>query len=77
MTKPYHFGAGVFGGMLPLVATALLGALFVCDTKDVDVASGSGIETAAAALDEIVFSTVAAAASVGSEGRAIERNISS
>jgi len=67
ISLPYHIGAGWFGGMLPLVATAIvaaygniyaglwypiavagmtvvIGALFLRDTRDVDIASGSGVE---------------------------------
>ena len=66
MSLPYHIGNGWFGGMLPLLATAVVaatgniyaglwypigvalmtvvfGALFLRDTKDVDIATGSGV----------------------------------
>jgi hypothetical protein len=66
MSLPYHIGNGWFGGMLPLLATAIVaatgdiyaglwypivvavmtlvvGALFLRDTKDVDIRSGSGV----------------------------------
>jgi hypothetical protein len=69
MSLPYHIGAGVFGGMLPLLATAIVaatgniynglwypilvavitavvGGLFLRDTKDVDIQLGSGVEAA-------------------------------
>jgi hypothetical protein len=69
MSLPYHIGAGWFGGMLPLLATALaaaygdiyfglwypivvammtvvVGGLFLRDTKDIDITSGSGVEAA-------------------------------
>jgi MFS family permease len=69
MSLPYHIGAGVFGGMLPLLATAVvaatgdiyyglwypigvaavtavIGALFLRDTKDVDITVASGVEAA-------------------------------
>jgi hypothetical protein len=72
MSLPYHIGNGWFGGMLPLLATAvvaatgdiyaglwypigvalmtlLIGAVFLRDTKDVDIASGSGVEAQAKA----------------------------
>jgi hypothetical protein len=67
LSLPYHIGAGVFGGMLPLLATAIVaatgniynglwypilvaamtavvGGLFLRDTKDVDIQVGSGVE---------------------------------
>jgi MFS family permease len=67
MSLPYHIGNGWFGGMLPLLATAVVaatgniynglwypigvavmtlvvGALFLRETKDVDIETGSGIE---------------------------------
>jgi MFS family permease len=67
LSLPYHIGAGIFGGMLPLLATAIVavtgnvynglwypilvavmtavvGALFLHDTKDVDIQVGSGVE---------------------------------
>ncbi|MDC7788877.1 MFS transporter [Rhodoplanes sp. TEM] len=67
MSLPYHIGNGWFGGMLPLLATAivastgdiyaglwypigvagmtvLIGAVFLRETKDVDIATGSGVE---------------------------------
>jgi MFS family permease len=67
LSLPYHIGAGIFGGMLPLLATAIVavtgniynglwypiavavitavvGALFLRDTKDVDIQVGSGVE---------------------------------
>ena len=67
MSLPYHIGNGWFGGMLPLLATAIvaatgdiyaglwypivvavmtlvIGAIFLKDTKDVDIRTGSGIE---------------------------------
>jgi len=66
MSLPYHIGNGWFGGVLPLVATAVVastgniysglwypigvavmtvvvGGLFLRDTKDVDIATGSGV----------------------------------
>jgi MFS family permease len=66
MSLPYHIGNGWFGGMLPLLATAVVastgniynglwypilvalmtfvvGAIFLRDTKDVDIVSGSGV----------------------------------
>jgi hypothetical protein len=66
MSLPYHIGNGWFGGMLPLLATAIVastgdiyaglwypigvagmtlivGALFLRDTKGVDIRSGSGV----------------------------------
>src|SRR3984893_2349358 len=66
MSLPYHIGNGWFGGMLPLLATAVvattgniynglwypigvavmtlvIGLLFLRDTKDVDIVSGSGV----------------------------------
>jgi hypothetical protein len=70
MSVTYHIGAGWFGGMLPLIATAIVatygdiyfglwypiviaamtavvGGIFLRDTKDVDIAHGSGVEHAA------------------------------
>ncbi len=67
MSLPYHIGNGWFGGMLPLLATAIvaatgniyaglwypigvavmtliIGALFLRETKDVDINVGSGVE---------------------------------
>jgi len=67
MSLPYHIGNGWFGGMLPLLATAIVaatgdiyaglwypivvavmtlvvGAVFLRDTKGVDIRSGSGVE---------------------------------
>jgi hypothetical protein len=72
MSLPYHIGNGWFGGMLPLLATAvvaatgniyaglwypigvalmtlLVGAVFLRDTKDVDIVAGSGVEAQAKA----------------------------
>jgi MFS family permease len=69
ISMPYHLGAGVFGGMLPLLATAVaaatgniygglwypvivavmtvvIGGLLLRETKDVDIALGSGVEAA-------------------------------
>ena len=69
LSLPYHIGAGIFGGMLPLVATAIVaatgniynglwypvlvavmtavvGAVSLRDTKDVDIRLGSGVEAA-------------------------------
>jgi hypothetical protein len=66
MSLPYHIGNGWFGGMLPLLATAIvaatgdiyaglwypivvavmtlvIGAIFLRDTKNVDIRSGSGV----------------------------------
>jgi MFS family permease len=66
MSLPYHIGNGWFGGMLPLLATAVvaatgniynglwypivvalmtvvIGALFLRDTKGVDIVAGSGV----------------------------------
>ena len=68
MSLPYHIGNGWFGGMLPLLATALVaaygdiyfglwypiavsvmtvlvGAIFLRDTRGVDIVTGSGVET--------------------------------
>lgn len=67
MSLPYHIGNGWFGGMLPLLATAVVaatgniynglwypivvavmtlvvGAIFLRDTKDVDINVGSGVQ---------------------------------
>ena len=67
MSLPYHIGNGWFGGMLPLLATAIvattgdiyaglwypigvavmtlvIGAIFLKDTKGVDMVTGSGVE---------------------------------
>jgi MFS family permease len=67
MSLPYHIGNGWFGGMLPLLATAIvattgdiysglwypigvavmtvvIGAIFLRDTKGVDMVTGSGVE---------------------------------
>jgi MFS family permease len=72
MSLPYHIGNGWFGGMLPLLATAMVaatgdiyyglwypivvavmtvvvGAIFLRDTKDVDIVAGSGVEAQARA----------------------------
>jgi hypothetical protein len=69
LSLPYHIGAGFFGGMLPLLATAVvattgniynglwypiavavttavIGALLLRDTKDVDIELGSGVQAA-------------------------------
>src|SRR5204862_1832066 len=66
MSLPYHIGNGWFGGMLPLLATAIvaatgdiyaglwypigvavmtlvIGFIFLRDTKDVDITTGSGV----------------------------------
>jgi hypothetical protein len=66
MSLPYHIGNGWFGGILPLLATAIvaatgniysglwypiivavmtliIGALFLRDTRGVDITSGSGV----------------------------------
>ena len=66
MSLPYHIGNGWFGGMLPLLATAVvaatgdiyaglwypiivavmtlvIGAIFLRDTKGVDIRTGSGV----------------------------------
>jgi hypothetical protein len=66
MSLPYHIGNGWFGGMLPLLATAvvaatgniyyglwypigvavmtlIVGALFLRDTRNVDIVTGSGV----------------------------------
>ena len=71
MSLPYHIGNGWFGGMLPLLATAVVaatgniyaglwypigvalmtvvvGAMFLRDTKDVDIVTGSGVAEQAA-----------------------------
>ena len=71
MSLPYHIGNGWFGGMLPLLATAIvattgdiyaglwypiivavmtlvIGAVFLRDTKDVDIKTGSGVADMAA-----------------------------
>jgi len=68
MSLPYHIGNGWFGGMLPLLATAIVastgniynglwypiviaamtlvvGTIFLRDTKDIDLTTGSGVET--------------------------------
>jgi MFS family permease len=70
MSLPYHIGNGWFGGMLPLLATAIVaatgniyyglwypigvavmtlivGVIFLRDTKDVDIATGSGVQAQA------------------------------
>jgi MFS family permease len=67
MSLPYHIGNGWFGGMLPLLATAIvagtgdiyaglwypiviagatvvIGAIFLRETKDVDIATESGVD---------------------------------
>jgi MFS family permease len=67
MSLPYHIGNGWFGGMLPLLATAIVaatgdiyaglwypiivavmtlivGAIFLKDTKGVNITTGSGVE---------------------------------
>ena len=67
MSLPYHIGNGWFGGMLPLLATAMvaatgniysglwypivvavmtlvIGAIFLRDTKGVDLTTGSGVD---------------------------------
>ncbi|RAI44723.1 MFS transporter [Rhodoplanes roseus] len=67
MSLPYHIGNGWFGGMLPLLATAIVaatgniyaglwypiavagttvvvGAIFLRETKDVDIATDSGVD---------------------------------
>jgi len=72
MSLPYHIGNGWFGGMLPLLATAVvaatgniynglwypivvsvmtvvIGFLFLRDTKDVDIVTGSGVAAQAKA----------------------------
>jgi MFS family permease len=72
MSLPYHIGNGWFGGMLPLLATAIvaatgniyyglwypigvavmtlvIGLLFLRDTKDVDITTGSGVQAQAKA----------------------------
>ena len=69
LSLPYHIGAGIFGGMLPLlttaivaatgniydglwypilvaVMTAVIGSIWLRDTKDVDIRLGSGVEAA-------------------------------
>jgi MFS transporter len=69
LSLPYHMGAGVFGGMLPLLATAVVaatgniydglwypigvavmtavvGAVMLRDTKDIDIQVASGVEAA-------------------------------
>jgi hypothetical protein len=66
LSLPYHIGNGWFGGMLPLLATAIVastgdiyaglwypivvaamtlvvGAVFLRETKDVDIRTGSGV----------------------------------
>src|SRR5436190_15575548 len=66
MSFPYHIGNGWFGGMLPLLATAMvaangdiyyglwypiivalitlvIGAIFLRDTKEVDITTTSGV----------------------------------
>jgi hypothetical protein len=66
MSLPYHIGNGWFGGMLPLLATAvvaatgdiyaglwypigiavmtlIVGAVFLRDTRGVDITTGSGV----------------------------------
>ncbi len=68
MSLPYHIGNGWFGGMLPLLAKAIvtstgniyaglwypiivaamtlvIGAIFLRDTKDVDLVKGSGVQS--------------------------------
>ena len=72
MSLPYHIGNGWFGGMLPLLATAMvaatgniyaglwypivvavmtlvIGTLFLRETKDVDIVTGSAQEKPAKA----------------------------
>jgi MFS family permease len=72
MSLPYHIGNGWFGGVLPLVATAIVastgniysglwypiavavmtvvvGGLFLRDTKDVNIVTGSGVASQQAA----------------------------
>jgi MFS family permease len=67
MSLPYHIGNGWFGGMLPLLTTAIvaatgniydglwypigvatmsfiIGGLFLRETKDIDITTGSGVE---------------------------------
>jgi hypothetical protein len=67
MSLPYHIGNGWFGGMLPLLATAIvattgniyaglwypiviavmtviIGAIFLRETKSVDITTGSGLD---------------------------------
>jgi MFS family permease len=67
MSLPYHIGNGWFGGMLPLLTTAIVaatgniydglwypivvalitvvvGGLFLRETKDIDITTGSGVE---------------------------------
>ncbi len=67
MSLPYHIGNGWFGGMLPLLTTAIvattgniydglwypigvavmtvvIGAIFLRETKDIDIATGSGVQ---------------------------------
>jgi hypothetical protein len=67
MSLPYHIGNGWFGGMLPLLATAVVaatgniyaglwypimvalmtlvvGAVFLRETKHVDIHTGSGVD---------------------------------
>ena len=68
MSLPYHIGNGWFGGMLPLLATAIvaatgniyyglwypivvavmtvvIGAIFLHESKDIDITTGSVVET--------------------------------
>jgi len=72
MSLPYHIGNGWFGGMLPLLATAIVawtgniyaglwypiivaamtlivGAVFLRDTRDVNLSTGSGVASMTAA----------------------------
>jgi hypothetical protein len=72
MSLPYHIGNGWFGGMLPLLATAvvaatgniyaglwypiivavmtlIVGSVFLRETKDVDIVTGSGVDVHTAA----------------------------
>ncbi|WP_284694188.1 MFS transporter [Rhodoplanes serenus] len=68
MSLPYHIGNGWFGGMLPLLTTAIvaatgdiyaglwypigvalttlvIGTVFLRETKDIDIATGSGVDS--------------------------------
>ena len=84
MSLPYHIGNGWFGGMLPLLATAIvaatgdiyaglwypivvavmtlvIGAIFLRDTKNVDIRSGSGVADMSRALSAAAIPARAAA----------------
>ena len=85
MSLPYHIGNGWFGGMLPLLATAIvaatgdiyaglwypigvavmtlvIGLIFLKDTKDVDITSGSGVDIQGSRATSLMSRQPAAAA---------------